>query len=140
MEPGAECHPGVEHERDRAIVARVRPGWTDEERADANRRERFLPGLEPIRVFDLTHRELADRPEAESLEMSERVAHIGDLREGLRILDEIRLHGVIGAARRVEGQLDGDAVVTETAQDLADRFDSLGVGGDRDLEPARMRA
>jgi len=47
---------------------------------------------------------------------------------------------VIGAARRVEGQLDGNAVVTEATQDLADRFDSLGVGGDRDLEPARMRA
>ena len=111
----------------------------DQERADAHRRERRLPCLEPILVVDGPHRELADGTESERLEMAKRVARVRDSREGVTVLNEVRLHGVIGAAARLGGDLDGDAVVTETAQDLAHRLHRLRVRGNGDLEPADLR-
>ena len=69
--------------------------------------------------------------------MPERIACVGDFRDGIDILDEVCLHRVIGAATWRDGHVDRDAVVTVATQNLAHRFDRLCVGGNGDLEPAR---
>ena len=65
-----------------------------------DRSDRRLPGFEPVLVVDRADRELPDRTEPERLEVAESVARIGDLREGIHVLHEVRLHRVIGAAAR----------------------------------------
>ena len=140
METGAKRHPRIQRDGDRAFLLRVGPRRPDEEPADMDRRDRRLPCLEPVLVVDRADRELTDRSEAERLQVAKRVAGIGDLRDGIHILDEIRLHGVIGAPTRRDRNLHRDAVVPVATQDLADRLDRLRVGGNGDLEPADTRA
>ena len=111
----------------------------DEETADPHGHDRRLPGLEPVLVIDGADGELPDRPEPERLEVAERVARVRYLGERVTVLDEIRLHGVIRSAARIDGQVDGDTVVAEAAQDLAHGFDRLGMRRDGDLEPADPR-
>jgi len=113
--------------------------FLDEETADPHGRDRRLPGLEPVLVIDSANGELPDRPEPERLEVAERVARVRYLGERVTVLDEIRLHGVIRSAARLDGQIDGDTVVAEAAQDLAHGFDRLGMRRDGDLEPADPR-
>jgi hypothetical protein len=137
VETGAERHPRIEGDGDRAFLLRVGPGRTDEEPTDVDRRDRRLPRLEPILVVDRADGEFPDRTEPERLQVAERVARVGDLREGIDVLDEVRLHEVIGAAARRDRKLDRDPVVAVATQDLAHRFDRLRVGGNGDLEPAR---
>ena len=98
MKAGAERHARIERDGDRPGHARVRPRRSHEEPADLNGRDGRLPGLEPILVLDLADRELADWSEAEGLEMPKRVTRVRDLREGVRVVDEIRLDDVIRAA------------------------------------------
>src|SRR3989442_9008918 len=139
METGAERHARVERDGDGMGRARIRPGRAHEESADADRRDCRLPSLEPVLVLDFANGELADGSQTEGLEVPERIACVGDLRGGIYVLDEVRLHRVISAATRRDGNVDGDAVVTVATQDLAHRFDRLRVGGNGDLEPARSR-
>jgi len=81
MEPGAEGRPRIERDRDRVGGARVGPGGTDEESADAHRGDRRLPRLEPVLILDGADRKLSDRTEAERLKVTERIARVRDLRE-----------------------------------------------------------
>ena len=102
-----------------------------------DRGDRGFPRFEPVLIVDGADRELANRSEAEGLQMAERVARVGDFRERVDVLDEIRLDEVIGAAARRDRKLDRDPVVAVATQDLAHRFDRLRMGGNGDLEPAR---
>src|SRR5207245_2250275 len=105
-----------------------------EERPDADGLERRLPRLEPRLLLDLSDGEIADRPEAERLEMAERVAHTPHADARDLVVHEIRLHD--GRRRGIERLFDGDAVVAHATEDLAHRFDRLAMRRDRDLEPA----
>ena len=75
VEPGPERHPRVEREDDVVGLAAVPPpGRPDHEPpADAQHREVRLPGLGPVGLVDDARRQLADRPQAERLEVAERL-------------------------------------------------------------------
>src|SRR2546428_714839 len=74
--PAATSEP----DGDRISCARVGPCGTHEESPDPHGGDRRLPGVEPVLVVNGPHRELADRPEAERLQVAERIARIRDLR------------------------------------------------------------
>src|SRR6185503_941338 len=136
MQARAERHARIEHDLDHAVrVARLGPRRAHEETADAQRRELRLPRLEPVLLFDLLRGELADRPEPERLEVAERIANVVHLRDDLAVVEEVRLHGVIESAARLDRKVDGDALMTDPREDLAHGLDGLSVGGDGDLEP-----
>ena len=77
---------------------------------------------------------VADRAEAERLEVAERVTHPAHADAGDVIVHEIRLHDMERAW--LERLFDRDAVVADAPEDLAHRFDRLRMRRDRDLEPA----
>jgi hypothetical protein len=140
MQPRAERHARIEHDLDRAIRAgRLRPRRTHDEAADAQRGELRLPRLEPVLFLDLLRRKLADRPEPECLEMAKRVPDVIHLRDDLAVVEEVRLHGVVEPAARLDRQIHRDALMPDARQDLAHGLDGLGVDRDRDLKPASSR-
>src|SRR5260221_9862538 len=134
MEAGAEGNAWVERQHDRVARVDVGPGRAHQERSDADRLERRLPGLEPVLVLDLLDQQVADRTEPERLQMAERVAHAAHTDARDVVVDEVGLHEVQRVS--LERLLDGDAVVADPAEDLAHRFDRFSVRGYRDLEPA----
>jgi len=137
MQAGPEGHAGIERQHDGLARIGVGPCRPHEERADADRLERRLPGLEPLLIGDLADLQLADRTEAERLQVPERVADASHADAGDLVVHEVRLHD--RERRAVERLLDGHAVVAHAPEDLAHGVDRLRVGRDRDLEPADLR-
>ena len=148
MEPGPERHPRVEREDDIVGPAPVAPPGRpdDQPPADAHDREVRLPGLGPVGLVDDPRAELADRPQPECLEVTERGRDLG--------------HGAVGrgavACRQVgpdgrrpgrvdprakalvdelERRLDRRPARSRPAEDLADGLDRLDVRLDRQLQP-----
>jgi len=133
MQPRAEGHARIERQHDGITGIGVGPRGPHEERADPNGFERRLPGLEPRLLLDLADREVADRPEAEGLEVAERIADAAHADARDAVVDQIRLHDMERTG--LQRLLDRDAVVADATEDLAHRLDRLNVGRDRDLEP-----
>ena len=152
MQAGPEGHARVEGEDDVVGLAAVTPPGRpdDEPPADPHDREVRLPGLGPVGLVDDPRPELADRPQAERLEVTERLGGLGD--GPLRGRPVARRHvgpddrrpGRVDARAEtlvdeLERRLDARAAGRDPAEDLADRLDRLDVGLDRELEPARPR-
>ena len=108
-----------------------------------------LPRLGPVGLVDDPRPQLADRPQAERLEVPER---LGDL--GARRIAAPGRAPARGANRRWPGRIDARAeplvdqleprldarpAGRDAAEDLADRLDGLGIRLDRELEPGRPR-
>jgi hypothetical protein len=78
VEAGPEGHPRVERQDDIVrAAAMASPGRPDDDpAADAQDREMGLPGVGPILFMDQSGLEIADRPQAERLEMAERLGRV----------------------------------------------------------------
>ena len=79
MEPGPERHPRIQRQDDVAGRAAVAPPGRpdDQPPPDAQDREVRLPGVGPVGLVDDPRPQLADRAQAERLEVAERLGHLG---------------------------------------------------------------
>ena len=148
MEPGPERHARIQREDDVAgLAVMAPPGRPDDQPLpDAQDREVGLPGFGPVGLVDDPDPELADRAQAERLEVAERLGHLGRGTVGGRAVaggqvgtDDGRPGRVEPGAEalvdQLERGLDRRPAGSRPAEDLADRLDRLDVGLDRELEP-----
>ena len=148
MEPGPERHPRIEREDDVAgLAAMAPPGRPDDQTSpDAQDREVRLPGFGPVGLVDDPDPQLADRTQAERLEVAERLGHVGRGAVGGRSVASRQVGADDGRPGRVEPGaqalvdqlergLDRGPAGRRPAEDLADRLDRFDVGLDRELQP-----
>ena len=148
VQAGPERHPRIEGEddvvRSPAMAPPRRPDH--EPAADAEHREVGLPGLGPVGLVDDSGRELADRSEAERLEVAERLGRLRGSSASPRHVAGRQVGPDDGRPGRVdpgaepfvdqlEGGLDARSGRRPAAEDLGDGLDRLEVGGHGKLEP-----
>ena len=151
--PGPEGHAGVEIEDDVVGPGRMLPpGRLDHDpAADPHHREVGLPRLGPVRLVDDPGPQVADRAQAERLEVAERLARLGrgPLGGGKVARRDVgpdgRRPGRVDPGAEalldeLEGGLDARAAGRDPAEDLGHRLDGLDVGLDGELQPRAGRA